>query len=168
MSMSELSARTGEAATGQGARNVSARRAGVIVAVALAATGIFFVSQSWQLSFGDFGVPGPGVFPFVLGITLTILAIAIVAEELRRADGGATVEFGHRDVIVVFSALLVLSALFETAGAYATLGLMTAVLLRMLARVSLVTAVLSAAVGMALVWVVFKILLGVQLPAGPF
>lgn len=152
----------------QGARKVSARSAGVIVALALAGTGAFFIWRSWLLSFGDLGVPGPGLFPFVLGIALFVVALLIAAEEMRRDDYATTVEIGHRNVIVVFVALVVLSALFETAGAYATLGVMTAVLLRMLARVTILTAVLASALGMVLVWVAFKVLLGVQLPVGLF
>ena len=161
--MSDLSA-----PADQGARNVSARMAGAAVALALAATGAFFIWRSWLLSFGDLGIPGPGSFPFMLGIALLLVAGLIAVEELRRTDHHVTIEIGHRDVIVVFAALLAVAAMFETAGAYAALGVMTAVLLKMLARVSLITAVASAAIGMFLVWVVFKILLGVQLPVGPF
>ncbi len=153
---------------GQGARKVSAKSAGVVVAAALAATGLFFVWRSSLLSFGDVGVPGPGLFPFILGLALLLVALAVMAEEMRHVDRHATIAIGHRDVIVVFGALLAVSALFETAGAYATLGAMTAVLLKLLARVSIVTAVLAAAVGMVLAWIVFNILLGVQLPVGPF
>ncbi len=161
--MTDLSAQSD-----QGARTVSARSAGVIVALVLAATGVFFIWRSWLLSFGDLGVPGPGLFPFILGIALLAISLAIVAEEKRREDSATTIEIGHRNVIMVFLALVALSALFETAGAYATLGVMTAVLLRILARVTILTSVLATAVGMVLVWVVFKTLLGVQLPVGPF
>ncbi len=161
--MTDLSAQSD-----QGARNFSARSAGIVVALALAATGAFFIWRSWLLSFGDLGVPGPGLFPFILGIALFVVALFITAEEMRRDDHATTVELGHRNVIVVFVTLVAMSALFETAGAYATLGAMTAVLLRTLARVTMLTAVLATAVGMVLVWVVFKVLLGVQLPVGPF
>jgi putative tricarboxylic transport membrane protein len=171
MSISDLSADLSAdlpVETGQGARTVSARVTGAVVALALAVTGLFFITRSWQLSFGDFGVPGPGVFPFLLGVALFGVAMAITAEELRNHDRGATLAIGHRDVAAVFVALLALSALFESAGAYAALGIMSAVLLKMLARVSILTAVLSAAVGMVLVWAAFKVLLGVELPVGPF
>ncbi len=152
----------------QGARKVSARSAGVIVALALAGTGAFFIWRSWLLSFGDLGVPGPGLFPFILGIALLAVSLAVAAEEWRREDSAAKIELGHRNVIVVFVALVALSALFETAGAYAALGVMTALMLWTLARVTIVTSVLATAVGMVLVWIVFKVLLGVQLPVGPF
>jgi hypothetical protein len=153
---------------GPGVRAVSARPGGIATAAALAATGVFFIWRSWFLSFGDLGVPGPGLFPFLLGIALAGVACGIAVETMRSPHRGERVELGHRDVIVVFSALLAVSLLFEAAGAYVTLGAMTAVLLLVLARMSVAISIGAAGVCMIAAWIVFKILLGVQLPAGPF
>ena len=71
-------------------------------------------------------------------------------------------------VLITFAALLAVPLLFEFLGAYITLGLMSAVLLVRIARVSLLLAVVSSAVGMAACWYLFGELLGVRLPTGPF
>jgi hypothetical protein len=64
--------------------------------------------------------------------------------------------------------LLAVPLLFELVGAYITLGLLSAVLLVLIARVSVLLAIVSSAVGMAACWYLFGELLGVRLPTGPF
>ena len=149
-------------------RPVPARVGELLIAIALLAAGLLFVWQSALLPFGDVGLPGPGFFPFVLGILLGLFALAIVARTMRQRDEGEAVFLGHRDIVVVFAALVGAGFAFERLGAYATLGLFTAALLLLVARTSLWRGVLGASLGMVAVWAFFKVLLGVQLPAGPF
>jgi hypothetical protein len=78
------------------------------------------------------------------------------------------VDLGHRDVILVCAAMLAIPPLFEPLGAYVTLGLFGAVLLVVIGRVSLVLAGAAAVIGMAACWYFFQVLLGLQLPTGPF
>ena len=137
-------------------------------AAALLAAGVFLAWQSALLPFGDVGLPGPGVFPFVLGIALSLLALAIVVRTTRLHSGGDVVYLGHRDIFVVFVALAGVGFAFQRLGVYATLGLFTAALLLLIARASLWRVILGASLGMVVVWAFFKVLLGVQLPAGPF
>jgi hypothetical protein len=77
------------------------------------------------------------------------------------------VEFGHRDVVIVIAALLMVPWLFEPLGAYLTLGLFGAVLLRLIGHTSVPVALAAAATAMAGCWWFFQVLLGVQLPTGP-
>ena len=58
--------------------------------------------------------------------------------------------------------------LIEPLGAYATLGLFGAVLLMLIARVSVVIAGIAAAIAMVACWYFFQVLLGLQLPDGPW
>lgn len=139
----------------------------LVMAAALLAVGIAFFWQSASLPFGTVGLPGPGFFPFVLGIALSVFALAIAIRSARQHRAG-TVQLGHRDVLVVFAALAGVGFAFEPLGAYATLGLFTAALLLIVGRVPLWRAVFSASLGMAAAWAFFNLLLGVQLPAGPF
>ena len=149
-------------------RQVSARTGSIAAAAALTATGAFFFWRSWFLPFGESGVPGPGLFPFLLGIALCVVALAIAGQAMRSRDPGESIELGHRNVIVVFVALFAVGVLFEAAGAYIVLGAMTAVLLMVLARMSAAISVAAAGICVVAVWIVFKLLLGVQLPAGQF
>ena len=149
-------------------RPVSARVGELLIATALFAAGLLFVWQSARLPFGDVGLPGPGFFPFVLGILLGLFALVIVVRTMRQRDAGEAVSLGHRDIVVVFAALVGAGFAFERLGAYATLGLFTAALLLLVARTSVWRGILGASLGMVAVWAFFKVLLGVQLPAGPF
>jgi putative tricarboxylic transport membrane protein len=150
------------------ARPVSTRWGELAAVAVLLLSGIFFVWQSALMPFGKVGLPGPGFFPFVLGIALCLVALAIGVQIWREHPVGEHIDLGHRDLVVVFAALLGLALGFERLGAYAALGLFTAVCLVLVARMSLLRAAMSAALGMVAVWVVFSLVLGVVLPHGPF
>jgi hypothetical protein len=149
-------------------RTVSARRGGIVVAAVLAGVGLLFAWQASLLDFGGLDLPGPGFFPLVLGVLVFAFAVLIAIEGLRGSGEGETVELGHRDVLIVLAALVAVAALFDPLGAYLSLGLFGAVLLVVLARVSVPLAIASAAVAMIACWYFFQVLLGLQLPRGPF
>ena len=149
-------------------RAIGSRRAGLLAAGALALIGLIFAWQASRLDLGQIGLPGPGFFPLVLGGLLVVFAAAIAIEGRLVSSKDEPLEFGHAQVLITFAALLAVPLLFELLGAYITLGLMSAVLLVFIARVSLLFAVVSSAVGMAACWYLFGELLGVRLPTGPF
>jgi putative tricarboxylic transport membrane protein len=149
------------------ARPVSTRWGELTAAAALFLSGVFFIWQSALMPFGTVGLPGPGFFPFVLGIALCLVALAIGVQIWREHPAGEHIDLGHRDLAIVFAALLGLALGFERLGAYLALGLFTSVCLVLVARMSLLRAVISAALGMVAVWIVFNLVLGVVLPRGP-
>jgi hypothetical protein len=150
------------------------------MAGALALTGIIFAWQAALLDLGQVGLPGPGFFPLVLALLLAIFSAAIALEGwLSSAKDGAKdraketakdepLEFGHPQVLITFAALLAVPILFEPLGALIALGLLSAVLLVFIARLSPLLAIVWSAVGMAASWYLFEELLGVRLPTGPF
>lgn len=144
------------------------RRSGLFACAVLIATGLFLGWEATRLPFGDFGLPGPGFFPVVLSALLVGFAAVTGAELARGRASGETVPFGHRDVIVAIAGLLAVPLLFETLGTYLTLGLFSAALLIAIGRVSVLRTALGSAIGMVVVWYFFKVLLGLQLPNGPF
>jgi putative tricarboxylic transport membrane protein len=154
-------------------RVIGPRRAGLLAAGALALIGLLFAWQASLLDLGQIGLPGPGFFPLVLGGLLVLFAAAIAIEGRLASSKVASsqddpLEFGHAQVLITFAALLAVPLLFEPLGAYITLGLMSAVLLVLIARVSVLLAIVCSAVGMAACWYLFGDLLGVRLPTGPF
>jgi hypothetical protein len=149
-------------------RTINTRRGGIWIAVALGVAGLVLASQAVPLDFGTIEMPGPGFIPLILSLLTVALAATIGFREWRQADCGETVELGHRDVLIVLAAMLLVPLLFEPLGAYVTLGLFGAVLLVLVARTSLVIAGISAVVGMAACWYFFQVALGLQLPIGPF
>ncbi len=159
-------------------RVIGARRGGLLAAGALAFIGLIFAWQASLLDLGQIGLPGPGFFPLLLGALLVVFSAVIAIEgrlgssRLGSSKLGSSkdepLELGHVQVLITFAALLAVPLLFELLGAYITLGLMSAVLLVFIARVSVLLAVLSSAIGMATCWYLFGELLGVRLPIGPF
>ena len=137
------------------------------MAMALLGAAAFFVWHALYLPFGHVGLPGPGFFPFVLGSVLALLAVAILAR-VRREPAGDPVYLGHRDILIVFGGLVWVALTFEALGTYVSLGTFMAILLLVLARSALWRIALGTALGMVAIWFVFKVLLGVQLPTGPF
>jgi hypothetical protein len=147
---------------------ICARRGGFAVAALLGAIGLLFAWQASLLDLGRIGLPGPGFFPLLLGVLLAALAVAIAVERWRDAADDKPVEVGHRDVLIVFAALLVVPIVFEALGAKITLGLFGAALLVLIARTRLWLAAVAAVIAMAGCWYFFEVLLGLQLPTGPF
>lgn len=133
----------------------------------LALVGAGFAAQALNLTFGDLDLPGPGFFPFALGLSLVALAAAIFANTLREPADAPPVALGHAPVAITFAAMLLTAALFERLGALVSLGGFSAAMLVFVARVRLLPAIGASALGMLAVWFVFKVLLGVQLPLGP-
>ena len=153
---------------GAWARPVSARHGEVVVALTLLAAAGFFISQSLPLSFGRVGLPGPGFFPFVLGIALGLCALAILVRTLLDKVDGKAVFVGHRDVLIALAALVGVATTFDWADSYLTLGVFASVLLLFIARAAPWRVALGATLGMVAVWLVFRLALGVRLPAGEF
>jgi putative tricarboxylic transport membrane protein len=147
-------------------RAVSARRGGIAVAAVLAAIGLVFAWQATLIDFGDAGQPGPGFFPLLLGIGVLVLSVVTGLRLWLAPPEGEPVEFGHRDVLVVFAGLIAVPLLFERLGAYVTLGLFGAAMLVALARASIVLACFSAGAAMAACWYFFQVALGLSLPTG--
>jgi hypothetical protein len=68
----------------------------------------------------------------------------------------------------VMAALLAVPLVFVSLGALLTLAVFVVAVLVFVARVSLWLAVVAAAAFVAACWVMFEVLLGLQLPTGPF
>ncbi len=144
---------------------IGVRDGGLWVAAVLALTGAVFAWQALRLDLGGFALPGPGFIPLVLSVATVVLA-GIIGFREWRGNSGETVELGHRDVLIVFVAMLAIPLLFEPLGAYLTLGAFGAVLLVLVARTSIAIAGLSMAAGMVACWYFFQVALGLQLPIG--
>jgi hypothetical protein len=153
---------------GAWARPVSARLGGVIAGLALLAAGAFFAGFATLLPFGRVGLPGPGFFPFALGATLAVLALAILFHISREPSDAPAVFVGHRDVLAAIAGLVAIAFAFERVDSYLALGAFAAFLLLFVARAALWRVALGAVVGMVAVWLFFGIALGLRLPTGEF
>ena len=152
---------------GAWARPVSGRHGQICMAVALVATAIFFVWQSSVLDFGTIALPGPGFFPFALGIVLGLLGLTILFRSVTGEEVEA-VYLGHRDVLVVLAAMAGLAFAFEKVDSYVALGTFMAVLLLLVGRAAPWKVALGVILSMLAVWAFFQLGLGVRLPTGEY
>lgn len=143
-----------------------ARAGELAIAGVLACLGCAFAAGTLRLTLGDLDLPGPGFFPLALGLTLLVLAAAIVIARLRQPAEGEHVELGHPPVLATLAGLVLVALLFERLGALITLGGFSAGMLVFVAGVRPLPAMLASVLGMLAVWSVFNVLLGVQLPPG--
>ena len=147
------------------------RRGWQVAACTLLAISVLFSYEAFQLSLSDTLGPGPGFFPFWLGVLGALLAVALLVQlHLNTVDlGAAVLEFdraGVRSVIQVVVALAAGSALLEIVGFRVSMLLLLGYLLFILdVRNWLVIAVFAVA-GSFGVFHVFFHLLRVPLPMG--
>ena len=132
----------------------------------LGITGAGFVWQSSVHHLGTVAQPGPGFFPFLVGVIMVFLSTIAAIGRARPSKPDHSVQFGHRDVLITLGCLLLVPLAFEAAGAYVTLGLLGTVLLVLIARMPSFIAIPLVGIGMAACWYFFQVLLGVQLPLG--
>jgi putative tricarboxylic transport membrane protein len=138
-------------------------------AVALLALFAFFIFESLQLSLSDALGPGPGFFPFWLGVLGAILAVVLIVQQRpRKADAVIhPVTFdrgGTRSVILVLAGLIAASAALQAAGFRLAMAALLVYLLRVLGVQRWLVIALFAAAGSFGVYHVFYDLLKVPLP----
>jgi putative tricarboxylic transport membrane protein len=165
--MNDASPEEPEAQRGASPFACSSRQGGLVMAVVLAAVGAFFASQALHLTFGDVSLPGPGFLPFALALALMALSAALFVTAYHTPRHASRIDLGHPPVLTTFACLAASALLFERIGAFLTLGGFMALMLIFVARVRIVTALPASVIGTAIIWYVFKGLLGVQLPGGP-
>lgn len=134
--------------------------------------GLAAAVEARRLALGTPGRPAPGFFPFYLSVALSLVALALVLRAaLRRRDKpGARPEAGgpleRWKVIATLGALFVYAFVLEILGFVATTALLIFFLFRVIERQSWAVSVGGSILTAGFSYVLFKVWLGVQLPAG--
>lgn len=141
-----------------------------------AGIGVIFCVGGLRYGFGNTGVPGPGFLPFLTGATLVGLSLllfflSIMKKESQLSIHGATADFSAKEkakrVLTVLGALLFYVIAFERLGFLVPAVVFMIVIIRL--NLHEWRFVLLASFSFtALVYVLFKVLLGVPLPQGIF
>ncbi len=147
------------------------KRGWQVAAGALLALFAVFAFEAYQLKLSDTLGPGPGFFPFWLGVLGGGLAVLLLVQLRRgRVDlGEQSLTFertGVRSIVLVMVGLVVATALLDVIGFRFSMLLLIAGLLVLLGAKSKVAIVLCAVVGSFGVYHVFYDLLKVPLPEG--
>jgi putative tricarboxylic transport membrane protein len=147
------------------------RRRDLGAAAVLLAPGLFALTQARGLRFGSLVSPGPGFFPLCLAAAFSLVSLGLVVTALRTQPptaprfSGADVA-GHFKVIGTLAGLLVYALVLEPLGfLLATFALLLFFFMALQRQHWLVAMGASLATSLA-TYLVFKVWLGVNLPAG--
>ncbi len=146
-------------------------RTDMVVSLVLLVLGAWFMVEACRVGLGDFGNPGPGVFPLLVAALLVATSAASLVEELRATsepepeeDFGGDVAWGKILGALAITALV--PVLAGTTGFITTLSVAIALMARLLGAAGwLRSALLGAGFGVA-VWLIFVQWLLVPLPVG--
>lgn len=109
---------------------------------------------------------GPGVWPATLGALLALMGLAIAAIGFFRS--GQRVEVEWRSLIAILLALLAFGLLLRPAGLIPAIWALVAICALADKRLTLRAIVIASAILSVLVYVIFKLLLGINLPLFPW
>lgn len=130
-----------------------------IVAVFGAVTAFLAFRLGLWVSFG----PGPGFFPFIMGLLLVVLA-GLWVLEARRVGYEVAESVDRRRTIAVIGSLLVLALVLELVGFQLTMLIFLLFHLKVLGKQKWITTIIVSALGSFGAFALFNNVLGVQLP----
>lgn len=138
----------------------------------LIALGAFIIRESSAWEYMTHDGPGPGFFPYWIGVAIVALAGLYLSSHAYDIVRGQPVHrtswAGTPMVIAGWTAFMVVVALIKPIGFIAALVLMVLIFVRVIYRRSLAAAIAVAIGSAASFWLVFVKLLNLRLPAGPW
>lgn len=136
------------------------------LALVLAAIGLVWIAGAVRLPFWEGFAPQSGLLPFVYGVLLVGLSLAVLAQLLRaRSSPGAGEPV--RKPLIVLAALTAAVVGVEIAGFGPVIFLLMAFLYAVVERMPLARSLLVSGITTAVLIGVFRAWLGVPLPSGP-
>jgi putative tricarboxylic transport membrane protein len=127
----------------------------------------FICFEALQVPFGGLRMPGAGFFPLLLGVTLGVFSLMLLGASLLTPGAGSPdVRPERPEVFYLVGSIFAAVVLFELAGFLLTMVLFVAVVMKVLGKMSWVTAVMLAVVGSVIAYVVFSRVLLIALPSG--
>lgn len=138
---------------------IQTRIAQIVVGLFGVATALMSLQLKLWVSFG----PGPGFFPFAMGVLLVVLALLWVVET-RRVGFVVAESVSRVRVVSVIASLLVLVALMEPIGFQISMALFLFFHLKVIGRRGWVMTVVVTALGSFGAFALFNNVLGVRLP----
>jgi putative tricarboxylic transport membrane protein len=149
------------------------RKADRITGVIVLLFSIYLMEESWRMPPSATFGPGAGFLPFWLGALLALLSILLIVNAFRRPVVSTTKRiFPSGRVLLTLGAVIAGLAVYiltlEILGFLVGTGLLTAFLLGFAGRERWYTTILVAVLNAAGLYVIFQVLLGVNLPSNRF
>ena len=139
-------------------------------AVALLAFGLLALEEARKLRFGSIARPGPGFFPVVLAAAFSVVCLALLVNAIRtrEVDRESGPRLAWPKIVAAMGALLLYALVLEPLGFVVATFALLLFFSKALERQRWVPAVAGSLVTALVTYVVFKLWLHVQLPAGPW
>jgi len=123
-----------------------------------------------RLKMGELHQPGPGFFPFSMGLLMAVFSLFAVFQSLKAKETGPTGEQKTRvrwwNVVLIPLAMAGYAVSLERVGFLINTFLLITLLLKVVEPQPWKTAVLAGVITALAAHVVFNILLGAQIPSG--
>jgi hypothetical protein len=132
--------------------------------------GAVFAAASTLYSFGSSARPGPGYFPFGLGILLAILGAIVAFAALAKGDGDADAPIGRvawRPLLIIIASIVVFGAALPRLGMVITLPLLIIIAAFAGDEFKWKEAIVNSIVLTVASWVIFIWGLGLIIPLWP-
>jgi putative tricarboxylic transport membrane protein len=137
------------------------RMCGVIILI----IGLAIAWQASLLRLGNFRLPGPGLYPLLLGLLTILLSLFLIIPPGTKRKGGSPLERGTtKRVAGVYAVMLLYLAILEFVGFLLASFFLLFFLFAVVGRGSLKGAVLRASIVTALAYLLFDVVLKGQLP----
>jgi putative tricarboxylic transport membrane protein len=137
-------------------------------AAAFALLAVVFLIGGSGLAFETRGVPGPGLFPFLVAVATLVFSAALGGATLVSQPRAASEPVAWRRPAFLWAALLGCSLLMPVVGFVAAMALLVALLLLGMERRRDRASIVSVLAVPVAFYLLFAVLLDVRLPAGVF
>ena len=145
-------------------------RLDVIPAIVWIVLGTLFTIESYMLDIGSFNNPGSSMMPFLLGIIAVILSLALLLSSLANLNKEEAKVWVGVDFWRVGLAVLTITGfgvLLETVGFSVDVAICLFLLYKIIGNVQTFRAVIYAILTALLSYLLFVVVLNVQLPSFP-
>lgn len=133
------------------------------------AVGVGFCWGATNYSFGDSARPGPGYFPFGLGLLLAVLGAMVLFKALTiESHGGDKIgSYAWRPLLVILGSVVMFGVLLPRLGMFITLPLLVFCASAASDEFRLKAALVNAVVLTAFSWLIFIYGLSLTIPLWP-
>jgi Tripartite tricarboxylate transporter TctB family len=134
------------------------------------AVGLGFAWGATEYSFGSSARPGPGYFPFGLGLLMAVLGGAVLFKALtiETVDGDPVGHFAWKPLIIIVGSMVMFGLLLPRVGMFVALPLLVIVSALAGDEFHLGEAIVNALLITAFSWLVFIYGLNLTIPLKPW
>jgi putative tricarboxylic transport membrane protein len=137
----------------------------LVIAAIIFCIGLVGALMSRAMPKGEYSVPGPGLFPAVLGTLLCGVSVALIVRLVLYRGTKKVVDVGHRYIWATTASIILISLFLERFGFILAITIFVGFLLKLLSGLRWLACILWAVVSSIAAYLFFNTLLGVQLPS---